>query len=101
LLWCKFAQYEAVELLKTFLEKKAETIAKEKGKDSLEKAIKQLQLREEKQCLATQIKAIWNKLQLGGVSRVTYIDEQGILQESMGREHLELLCNSANEDKIK
>jgi hypothetical protein len=41
------------------------------------------------------------KLRSGGVSIVTYLDENGVLHESTGREHLEDLCNKANEDKLQ
>jgi hypothetical protein len=39
------------------------------------------------------------KLRSGGISRVTYLDENGAVHESTGREHLEDLCNKANEEK--
>jgi hypothetical protein len=40
-------------------------------------------------------------LQSGGVSRVTYLDENGVVHESIGREHLEDRCNKANEAKLQ
>jgi hypothetical protein len=44
---------------------------------------------------------VWGKLRSGGVSRVTYLDENGVVHESTGREHLEYLCNKANEAKLQ
>jgi hypothetical protein len=41
------------------------------------------------------------KLRPGGVSRVTYLDENGVVHESTGRGHLEELCNKANESKLQ
>jgi hypothetical protein len=43
---------------------------------------------------------VWGKLRSGGVSRVTYLDENGVVHESTGMEHLEELCNKANEEKL-
>jgi hypothetical protein len=40
-------------------------------------------------------------LRSGGVSRVTYLDKNGVIHESTGREHLEELCNKANEAKLQ
>jgi hypothetical protein len=40
-------------------------------------------------------------LRSGGVSRVTYLDENGVVHESTIREHLDELCNKANEAKIQ
>jgi hypothetical protein len=37
----------------------------------------------------------------GGVSRVTYLDENGVVHESTGREHIEELCNKANEETLQ
>jgi hypothetical protein len=44
---------------------------------------------------------VWGKLQSGGVSRATYLDENGVIHESTGREHLEELCNKDNEAKLQ
>jgi hypothetical protein len=44
---------------------------------------------------------VWGKLRSGGVSRVTYIDENGVVHESTGREHLEDMCNKYNEAKLQ
>jgi hypothetical protein len=41
------------------------------------------------------------KLRSGGISRVTYLDENGVVHKSTGREHLEDLCNKAYEAKLK
>jgi hypothetical protein len=41
------------------------------------------------------------KLRSGGVSRVTYLDKNGVIHESTGREHLDELCNKANEAKLQ
>jgi hypothetical protein len=40
-----------------------------------------------------------SRLRLGGVSRVTYLDDNGVVHESLGRENLEELYNKANEAK--
>jgi hypothetical protein len=44
---------------------------------------------------------VQGKLRSGGVSRVTYLDKIGVVHESTGREHLEELCNKANEEKLQ
>jgi hypothetical protein len=44
---------------------------------------------------------VLGKLRSGGVYRVTYLDNNGVLRESTGREHLEDLCNKANEEKLQ
>jgi hypothetical protein len=44
---------------------------------------------------------VCGKLRSGGVSRVTYLDENGVIHESTGREHLEELCNKANKAKLQ
>jgi hypothetical protein len=44
---------------------------------------------------------VWGKLRSGGVSRVTYLEENGVVHESTVRKHLEDLCNKANEAKIQ
>jgi hypothetical protein len=67
----------------------------------MEKIMKQLRLRESQKRSATQIKMVLGKLRSGGVSRVTYLDENGVVHESTGREHLEELCNKANEAKLQ
>jgi hypothetical protein len=67
----------------------------------MKKIMKQLRLREDQKRAATQIKMVRGKLRSGGVSRVTYIDENRVIHESTGREHLEDLCNKANEEKLK
>jgi hypothetical protein len=41
------------------------------------------------------------KLRSGGVSTVTYLDENGVVHESTGREHREDFCNKANEAKLQ
>jgi hypothetical protein len=41
------------------------------------------------------------KLRSGGISRVTYLDENGVVHESTGKEHLEDLCNKDNEAKLQ
>jgi hypothetical protein len=44
---------------------------------------------------------VWGKLRSGVVSRVTYLDDNGVVRESTGRGHLEDLCNKANEAKLQ
>jgi hypothetical protein len=63
--------------------------------------MKQLRLRESQKRSATQIKMVRGKLRSGGVSRVTYIDENGVVHEPTGKEHLEDMCNKANEAKLQ
>jgi hypothetical protein len=41
------------------------------------------------------------KLRSGGLSRVTYLDKNGVVHESTGRERLENFCNKANEAKLQ
>jgi hypothetical protein len=67
----------------------------------MEKIMKQLRLRESQKRSATQIKMVRGKLRSGGVSRVTYLEENGVFNESTGRENLEDLCNKANEVKLQ
>jgi hypothetical protein len=40
-------------------------------------------------------------LRSGGIYRVTYLDENGVVHESTGREHLEELYNKAKEEKLQ
>jgi hypothetical protein len=63
--------------------------------------MKQLRLRESQKRSATQIKMVPGKFRSGGVYRVTYLDKNGVVHESTGREHLEELCNKANEVKLQ
>jgi hypothetical protein len=98
--WRKYSIAEAAEDRKTLLQKKATLIAEEKNK-TMEKIMKQLRLRYSQKLPATQIKMVRGKLRSGGVSRVTYLDENGVVHESTGREHLEDLCNKANEEKLQ
>jgi hypothetical protein len=56
---------------------------------------------DESKLSATQIKMVRGKLRSRGVSRATYFDENGLVHESMKREHLEEMCNKANEAKIQ
>jgi hypothetical protein len=67
----------------------------------MEKFTKQLRLRESQKRSATQIKIVRGKLGSGGVSRATYLDENGVVHESTRRGHLEDLCNKANEAKLQ
>jgi hypothetical protein len=67
----------------------------------MEKIMKQLILRELQKISATQIKMVRGKLRSGGVSRVTYLDDNGVVHEPIGRGHLEDLCNKANEAKLQ
>jgi hypothetical protein len=67
----------------------------------MEKILKQLRLREAQKRSATQIKMVWGKLQSGRVFRVTYLDENWVVFESTGREHIEDLCNKANKAKLQ
>jgi hypothetical protein len=65
------------------------------------KIMKQLRLREAQKRSATQIKMVRSKFRSGGVSGVTYLDENGVVHESTGREHLEELRNKANETTLQ
>jgi hypothetical protein len=67
----------------------------------MEKITNQLRLREDKKRSATQIKIVRGKLRSGGVFRVIYLEKNGVIHESTGREHLEELCNKANEAKLQ
>jgi hypothetical protein len=84
----KYSKAEAEEDRKTFLQKKATAIAVEKNK-TMENITNQLRLREAQKLSATQIKIVRGKLRSGGISRVTYLDENGVVHESTGRENLE------------
>jgi hypothetical protein len=66
---------------KTFLHKKATTIAEEKN-TTMENITNQIILRESQTRSATQIKMVREKMRSGGVSRVTYLDENGVVHES-------------------
>jgi hypothetical protein len=98
--WRKYNKTEAAEDRKTLLQKRATTIAEEKN-TRMEKIMNQLRLRESHKRSATQIKVVWGKLRSRGVSRVTYLDENGVVHESTGRENLEDLCNKANKAKLE
>jgi hypothetical protein len=100
--WSKYSKSEAEEDRKTSLQKKstATAIAEDKN-TTMEKIVKQPRLIEDQKRSATQIKIVRVKLRSGGVSRVTYLDENGVVHESTGREHLEELCNKANEAKLQ
>jgi hypothetical protein len=98
--WRKYSKAEAAEDRKTFLQKKATAIAEENN-TTMEKIMEQLRLRESQKRSATQIKMVRGKLRSGGVSRVTYLNKNGVVHESTGREHLEELCNKANEAKLQ
>jgi hypothetical protein len=98
--WRKYSKAEAAEDRKTFLQKKATSISEENN-TAMENILKQLRLREAHKRSATQIKMVQGKFRSGGVSRATYLDENGVVHESTGREHLEDLCNKANEAKLQ
>jgi hypothetical protein len=98
--WRKYSKAEAAEDRNTFLQKKATAIAEEKN-TTMEKIMKQLRLRESQKRSYTQIKMVLGKLRSGGISRVTYLDENGMVHESTGSEHLEDMCNNANEAKLQ
>jgi hypothetical protein len=98
--WMKYRKAKAAEDRKTLLQVKSTPIAEEKN-TTMETIMKQLRLRESQKRSATQIKMVRGKLRSGGVSRVTYLDENGLIHESTGREHLEDMCNKANEAKIQ
>jgi hypothetical protein len=83
-----------------FFQKKETSIAEEKN-TTMEKIMKKIRLREAQKRSATQIKMIRGKLRSGGVSRVTYLDENGVVHEYTGRENLEEMCNTANEAKLQ
>jgi hypothetical protein len=67
----------------------------------MENITKQLRMRESQKRSATQIKMVRGKMLSGGVSRVNYLDENGVVHESTGREHIEDLCNKANKAKLQ
>jgi hypothetical protein len=67
----------------------------------MENIMQQLRLRESQKRSATQIKMVWGKLGSGGVSRVTYLDENGVVHKSTRRGRLKDLCNKANEAKLQ
>jgi phage-related protein len=98
--WRKYSKTEAAEDRKTLLQKKATAIVEEKN-TTMENITKQLILRESQKISATQIKMVRGKLRSGGVSRVNYLDENGVVHEYTGREHLEDLCNTAKEEKLQ
>jgi hypothetical protein len=79
--WRKYSKAEAAEDRNTFLQKKATEIAGEKN-TTMEKIMNQLRLRESQKRSATQIKMVRGKLRSGGASRVTYLDENGVVHES-------------------
>jgi hypothetical protein len=100
--WSKYSKAEAEEDRKTFLQKKATaTEISEEKNTTMENIMNQLRLREAQKLSANQIKMVRGKLRSGGVSRVTYIDENGVVHESTGREHLEEMCNKDNEVKLQ
>jgi hypothetical protein len=82
--WRKYSKAEAAEDRKTLLQKKATAITEEKN-TTIEKIMKKLRLRESQKRSATQIKMVRGKLRSGGVSRVTYLDENGVVHESTVR----------------
>jgi hypothetical protein len=63
--------------------------------------MKQLRLIESQKQSATQIKMVLGKFRSGGVSKVTYLDKNGVFHESTGREHIEEMCNKANKVKLQ
>jgi hypothetical protein len=85
---------------KAFLQKKAAPIAEEKN-TTMENIMNQLKLREDEKRSATQIKMVRGKLRSGGVSKVTYLDYNGVVYESTGRENLEESCNKAIKAKLQ
>jgi hypothetical protein len=82
------------------LQKKSTAISEENN-TTMEKIMKQLGLREAQKGSTTQIKMFRGKLRSGCVSRATYLDENGVVHESTGREHLEELCNKDNKEKLQ
>jgi hypothetical protein len=82
--WRKYSNAEAEEDRKSFLQKKATAITEEKN-TKMEKIMNQLRLREAQKRSATQINMFRDKLRSGGVSRVMYLDENGVVHESTGR----------------
>jgi hypothetical protein len=64
--WSKYSKVEAAEDRKTFLQKKATSIAEYKN-TTMEKIMKQLRLKESQKRSATQIKMVRGKLRPGGV----------------------------------
>jgi hypothetical protein len=82
------------------LQKKSTAIAEDKN-TTMKNITNQLRLIEDQTRYATQIKIVQGKLRSGSVTRVTYIDENGMIHESTDREHPEELCNNANEAKLQ
>jgi hypothetical protein len=82
------------------LQEKATTIVEEKN-TTMENITMQLRLRDSQKRYVTQIKMVWGKLRSGGISRVTYLDENGVVHKSTGREHLEDMFNKANKAKLQ
>jgi hypothetical protein len=98
--WKQYSKAEAEEDRHKLLQKKSTAIAEEKN-TTMEKIMKQLRLREDQKWSVTQIKIVRGGLRQGGVSGVTYLDENRVIRESIGREHIEELCNNANEAKLQ
>jgi hypothetical protein len=80
------------------LQNKATAIAEEKN-PMMENIMKHLRLKEDQTRSAIQIRIVRGKLRSGGVSRVTYLDKNGLIHESTGRGHVEGFCNNANDPK--
>jgi hypothetical protein len=98
--WKKYSKAGAEDDRKTLLQKKATAIAEEKN-TTMEKITNQLILREDQKRSATQIKMVQGKLRSGGVFRVTYLEENGMVHDSTVMEHLEELCSNANEANLQ
>jgi hypothetical protein len=77
----KWRQYIKAEAdINTLLQKKAKAIAEENN-TTMENITNQLRLREDQKRSATQIKIVWGKMRSVGISRITYLDENGTNQQ--------------------
>ncbi len=88
----------AKQLRKTFLETKAEAIAKEQnGKE--ENIYKQLIQREKQRESARTIKYVLQKIKQGGVTKVDVVNDEGETIELTTKEDIERACMSENRAK--
>jgi formate dehydrogenase maturation protein FdhE len=74
----QYSKAEEEEERKKFLQKKLTSIAEEKS-TTMKKIMNQLRLRESQKRSATQIKIVRGKLRSGGVSTVTFLNENRVI----------------------
>lgn len=89
---------QADKLRLTYLEEKAEAIAKD-GKLEGKNVYKQLILRERQREAARNIRYVLNKVNGGGVTRVEVKQPNGSVQELTGKEDIEKACMEENKKK--